>query len=443
MEATVLIEDLGKDGEGVGRAEGRVLFIPGATLGDRVRVSFDPGRRAFARAEVVERLESSPWRVPIICPIYEACGGCQTMELSYEAELEAKERRLKDALSRIGALKDPPVGKIIGAPSPMGYRQKATLPVGGTPGQIHLGYYAARTHRLVPVEACPVLDPAVEGAALKVASVLSLLGAAPFDEKTGQGDIKSVMIRHSVLTGEVMVVVTLLGDFPSAEFAAQLPLALPSLTSLHLARPRRAGNRLVGESFRHLFGEKSLTEGLLGLRFKISPGSFFQVNPVMAERVFEGAREAVREIPDATVLDLYSGTGTLALLSAASAAVVEGVERVGEAVRDARESALLNGIGNARFYEGSADAVLEERLGDGARYDVLVLDPPRKGAAEAVPLMIRAAPRRIVYISCDPATLARDVALLGEGGYRLTSARPFDLFPRTVHVESLAVLDRL
>lgn len=441
MEATVLIEDLGKDGEGVGRAGGRVVFVPGATIGDRVRVRFPDDRRAYARAELVEIVETSPLRETPACPIASLCGGCQTMDLDYGAELAAKERRLKDALRRIGRLPDPPVEPIVGATRILRYREKATMPAGMGPEGIVFGYYARGTHHLVPVDDCLVLDEAVQEAAHRVRDVARQAELRAYDPRTGEGEIESLLVRHTT-TGETLVVLTVARPVPKEPWVTLLPGRLPSLRALFLAVERNPTNRLVGRRTERIWGRPFVMETLLGRRFRISPASFFQANPSMAEEIFGAARESVRERQPRTLLDLYAGTGTLALLVADGVEAVEGIEVVEAAARDASANARLNGLKGVRFFSGPADIVLKERLEAGMRYDVVALDPPRRGAAEAVPLILEASPLRIVYISCDPATLARDAALLAEGGYRLTRARPFDLFPRTVHVETLAVLDR-
>lgn len=442
MEATVLIEDLGKEGEGVGRADGKVLFVPGATVGDRVRVRFTDDERAFARAELIHMVEPSRDRRTPECALYGACGGCQTMDLTYEAELRVKERRVRDALVRIGGVADPPIEPIVPAADPLHYRYKATMPAGGGKDGIVFGYYARGTHRLLDVEACPVLAEPVLEAALAVRRTARKLGLRPYDERTGCGDVRSLLVRVSRETGEVMVVITGSRALPVEGWTRSLPGRIPMLRSLAFAVLHGETNRLVGEDIRVAWGQSTITEGLLGLSFRISPGAFFQSNPAMAARLFAEAREKAREAGTGPLLDLYAGCGVLALLMAHGRERVEGVEVVRSAVRDARRNAEQNGLGHALFFRGSAEEVLETRLAEGAHYDVVALDPPRKGARESVPAILRASPRRIVYVSCDPATLARDVALLAEH-YRLTSARPYDFFPRTVHVETLAVLDRV
>jgi len=441
MEATLLIEDLGKDGEGIGRAGGKVFFVRGATVGDRVRVRFREDARSYARAELVAVLEPSPERVRPECPLYEVCGGCQTMDLSYGAELRLKERRLKDALVRIGRLPDPPMEPIVPAPHRLHYRHKATMPAGGGPEGIIFGYYASGSHHLVDVDDCPVLAPPVMQAARAVRETARRLGLRPYDEESGQGDVKSLLVRASRTTGEVLVVITLSRSVPTEDLKDLLVTRVQGLASLSFAVEPRATNRLVGRDIHTAWGRPYITDHLLGLAFKISPGAFFQANPSMAERLFAEARGRAAEAGSGPLLDLYAGSGVLALLLAEGRERVEGVEVVRSAVRDATKNAWENRIFQAKFFRGMADEVLSKRLEEGAMYDVVALDPPRKGARESIPAILQARPRRIIYVSCDPATLARDVALLSDR-YSLTSAAPYDFFPETVHVETLAVLDR-
>lgn len=439
MEATFLIDDLGRDGEGVGRAGGRVLFVSGATVGDEVRASFPDDGKPFAKARLLEIVRPSRDRVAPECPLYETCGGCQTMELTYEAELRVKERRLRDALVRIGGLAEPPVEPIVPAAHTSHYRMKATMPAAPSAEGLIFGYYRRGSHALVDVDDCTVLDAEVQRTANVIRDALRAAGVPAWDEARREGAVRSLLVRRSHSGGGMHAVLTVTRPLPG-DWAKGVPEAQPLLSGLLVAVEPVVTNRLVGTRPEVIWGEPTIRENLLGKTFRVSPAAFFQANPEMAGDLFAAASEATGS-RGRSLLDLYAGTGTLAILLAQGMEIVEGVEMVGAAVRDARSNARLNGLRQVRFYAGEAATVLRERLSAGARYDTVALDPPRKGAQEAVPLMLEARPERIVYVSCDPATLARDVALLGHGGYTLTSARPFDLFPRTVHVETLAVLE--
>lgn len=440
MEATFLIEDLGQEGEGVGRSGGRVLFVPRTTVGDEVRASFPDDGKPYARARLIEIVRPSPERVTPECPLYETCGGCQTMDLSYGAELRVKERRLHDALQRLGGIARPPVEPIVPAPHTAHYRMKATMPASPSGSGLIFGYYRRGSHHLVDVSDCTVLDPEVQRTANIIRDALRQAGVPAWDEARQRGVVRSLMVRRSHSGGGMQAVLTVTRSLAD-DWARGVPEAQPLLTGLLVAVEPVVTNRLVGDRPEVVWGEPTIREHLLGKTFRVSPTAFFQANPEMAEALFTSAAQAAGG-EGTSLLDLYAGTGTLAILLAEGRESVEGIEVIGAAVRDARANARLNGLGHVRFFSGEAASVFRDRISAGVRYDTLTLDPPRKGAQEAVPLMLEARPTRIIYVSCDPATLARDVALLGKGGYTLVSARPFDLFPRTVHVEALAVLER-
>lgn len=435
MQRRVLIEDLGQHGEGVGRIDGRVVFIPGATLGDEVLVAFDPSRRRMAKGRLLELITPSVDRVAAACPVAKECGGCQTMELSYPAELRWKQQRVEQTLRRIGGV-EAEVEPTRPSSSPLGYRHKATMPVGGGRGQIRLGYYAPFSHTLVPAESCPVLHPDLNRAALAVRQAADQMGVAP--ESTASG-LRSLMTRRSAMTGALQLVLTghNLGRFP---WASVLPPLLPGLAGITLAEPTDSTNRLVGTRGDLVWGEARISEQLLDVRFQISPLAFFQANPALAADVALTVRQTLGKV-SGTLVDLYAGVGTFALTLADLADRTVAVEAVADAVEDGKLNAWQNDRPDVRFVQAQAEVGLRQLLESGEPVGAVVIDPPRRGARELMAPLAASEIPRIAYISCDVATLARDLAEL-TATYRLERVVPFDFFARTVHVETLVVLAR-
>ncbi|MHB1980488.1 MAG: 23S rRNA (uracil(1939)-C(5))-methyltransferase RlmD [Sulfobacillus sp.] len=435
MQHRVLIEDLGQHGEGVGRVDGRVVFIAGATLGDEVLVSFDPARRKMAKGELLAVITPSVDRVAPACPVAKECGGCQTMELSYPAELRWKQRRVEQTLRRLGGV-EAEVEPTRPSASPLGYRHKATMPVGGLRGRIRLGYYAPFSHTLVPAEHCPVLHPDLNRTALAVQQAANQMGVAAEAATSG---LRSLMARRSASTGAVQLVLTghNLDRYP---WASVLPPLLPGLAGITLAKPTESVNRLVGTSGALAWGEARISEQLLDIRFQISPLSFFQINPALAAEMALTVKQALGHVPG-TLVDLYAGTGTFALTLADIAERTVAVEAVADAVADGELNARSNHRADVSFVHADAESGLKSLLAAKEPIGAVVIDPPRKGALELMAPLAAAQIPQIAYISCDVATLARDLAALGDA-YRVQRVVPFDFFPRTVHVETLVLLAR-
>jgi 23S rRNA (uracil1939-C5)-methyltransferase len=422
----VLVTDLGRDGEGVARSRsGLVLFIPGATLGDRVRVTVPAGRRSMARV-AGEVAEPSPRRQTPPCPYYGTCGGCSLQELPYEDELAWKRRRVAEALARIGRL-SAPVAEVVPAPDPYGYRHKAAMPVSGRPP--HLGFYARGSHRVVAGPDCLVAAPALREALIASEEVLRAGPPLP--------GLVEVVARLSSARQEILLTLVVAEDEEVPQtLVTALMTGVPGLASLWLSVKERPGNRVLGERFRHLAGRRGIEEELLSATFLLTPADFFQVHPWMAERLFGTLLETVPSVGRAA--DLYAGVGVGAILLARRIGEVVGVELVREAVRDARRNALRNRVANVSFRQGRVEEVLPEL----PNLDLVLLDPPRKGAPGLAPLVAERGVREVRYISCDPGTLARDAAEFQAFGYTLEAVLPFDMFPRTTHVESLALFSR-
>ena len=430
-EFDVSVERLGVSGEGVGQLDGYTVFIEGALPGESVRAQLVERRRRFGRAEAFERFETSPHRVEPVCPLFGRCGGCQLMHLEYFEQLVFKRQRVVDALERIGKIVGVEVAPCAPSPSPLHYRNKIQLPV--CPGsEMRLGLYAKGTHDVVEIERCFIHCVLGERVFLAVAALLK-------GSKLASGVLRHVLIKTAVHTNQVLVVLVTREEETEGlvEMAEQMMEAVPEIKGVVHHVNRRTDNVVLSGEFRTLSGVGAIEETIDGLQFKISPASFFQVNTAQAEQLYRRAVELAGLTGDEVVLDAYSGVGTLSLFLARAAKEVLGVECVPEAIGDAKENAERNGMGNVRFFCAQAEAFMAAI----EQVDVAILNPPRKGCAPAVlEKLIALTPKTIVYISCDPATLARDMAILSEGGYTLDQVEPFDMFPQTAHVETLVSL---
>ena len=431
------------DGSGVGRAEDTVVFIPGAAEGDRVRARIVKVLKNRAYGRVEEILEPSPERQAPDCPVFSRCGGCVFRHISYAAEKEIKVRRVREAVRRIGGIDLEP-RPILAAEARTAYRNKAQYPFAREGERVVAGFYAPHSHRVIPSADC-LLQPAEFSAALRaVCRFAEQQGLTVYDEECGRGLLRHLYLRKGFATGEVMAVLVINGrTLPAAKaLVAALQSAVgEGLCSVMLNHNSKRTNVVLGEGCTLLWGRPYIEDILCGVRVRLSPLSFYQVNREMAERLYQKAAEYAAPA-GRTILDLYCGAGTIGLSMAGEAARVIGVEIVPQAVEDARRNAEQNGIENAEFLcaDAAEGAALLRRRG--VRAEVVLLDPPRKGCT---PELLRTvaegyAPERIVYVSCDPATLARDLRLLTEGGYRLVEYTPADLFPGTAHVETVCLL---
>ncbi len=439
---TIHIERLGIHGEGVGSIDGYTVFVEGALPREQVRAHLHERRKTFAKATVVERLVSSSDRIEPICPLFGQCGGCQLMHLEYEKQLEAKRQRVVDALERIGKFPHPEVLACESSPLPLAYRNKIQLPCTTKQGSIRLGLYARNTHDLVEIEGCHIHCSLGEKAFQQLRSLLKTSSVTTYDAQTGHGELRHVLIKTAVHTKQVLVVFVTSGESSPAlrSLAQQVMEGMEEIRGVVQNINRMEGNAILGTEYHPLVGQLAIEEQILDLTFKVSPASFFQVNPAQAERLYQKALEFCRLQGDETVLDAYCGVGTLSLVLARQARRVVGVECVPAAIEDARENAQRNRIENVQFTCARA----EEYIARLQHVDVVVLNPPRKGCDQI--LLERLAilrPRTIVYISCDPATLARDLRFLSMSGYQVETVQPFDMFPQTAHVETLVRLKLL
>ena len=439
------VEGLGHSGEGVARLQGFTVFVPFALPGERVTAAIEEVKKNYARARLKAIVEASPDRVDPLCPVFWRCGGCQLQHMAYHAQLAAKRQRVIDALARIGGLSGVPVRETIGMADPWHYRNKAQLPVGMAGGRLAGGFFAPGTHDIVPIDAC-LIQRAENNAAVKAALAAAVEAEIPaYDEQTGKGVLRHILCRVGTASGEVMVLlVTATAELPEGRrIVRHLREKIPNLASVQQNINPARTNVILGSRTRLLWGRETITERVCGLEFDVSAASFFQINTVQAEVLYGIVQEYAGLTGTETLADVYCGTGTIALCLAPRAKEVIGIEEAEAAVRDARQNARRNGIANASFLAGDAAEVLPRLVEDGLRPDVVVLDPPRAGCARQVlDALAKVAPRRIVYVSCDPASLARDLAILSAAGFSVREAQPVDMFPQTSHVECVALIER-
>lgn len=434
---TARIEGYSSEGLGIARIDGQVVFVHGAVRGELCRVLVMKVLKNAAFGKVTELLEPSPERREPDCPYYGRCGGCDFRHLSYREELWAKRQRVQDALTRLGG-SDVEVEEILGAADPLYYRNKSQYPVSA--GKV--GFYRARTHDVVDIEHCLIQKPQADAAAAALRDYMRDFAVPSYDEKTGRGLLRHLYVRTN-RRGESLVCVLANGErLPrEEELVGRLRRAVPDCVGVVLGVNTRRGNTILGERYRTLWGADTLEDELCGLTFRLSVPSFYQVNRDQAEVLYRKAVEYAGLTGGELVVDLYCGAGTITQVMAGGAGRVIGAEIVPEAIEDARENARRNGIENVEFFCGDAAQLAADFAGRGLHPDVICVDPPRKGLApEVIAAAAQMAPQRVVYVSCDPGTLGRDVKRFAEYGYRVQRAAACDLFPRTRHVETVCLL---
>ena len=440
QEHTVTIEGYGEGGMGVARIDGRVVFVHGALRGEKCRVLILKTLKSVAFAKVLEVIEPSSERITPDCPYFPRCGGCTYRHIRYEEELRLKKQRVQDNLSRIGG-SDVTVEEILGAQDTLRYRNKAQYPV-SKDGAV--GFYRARTHEVIECEHCLLVRPEADAAAEALREYMQSCRVAGYDEKTGRGLVRHLYIRSNA-AGESLICVLVNGDkLPKEDrLVTLLRDACPKCTGIVLGTNTKKGNVILGDRYRTLWGSDRLEDTLCGKTFRLSVPSFYQVNRVQAERLYAKAIEFAGLTGQETVLDLYCGAGTITLALSDHAKKVLGAEIVPEAIDDARENAARNGVKNAEFFCGDASDVAKKLARENLRPDVITVDPPRKGlAADVVESIAEMQPGRVVYVSCDSATMARDVKRLADLGYTAQRACAVDMFPRADHVETVVLLSK-
>ena len=438
-----VICDYTAEGQGVAKIEGCAVFVPNAVAGERCRIRIEKAQKTWAAGKIVEILEKSPHRVNRECPVAKLCGGCDFWHMDYEEECRLKADRVRQALNRIGGenLEEMP---LLAAPTCQGYRNKAQYPVASKKGRAYAGFFRAGTHQVVENDRCLILPQETDLVKKIVIDYVNHYRISAYDEATGKGLLRHIYVRRGSVSGQVLVCLVVNGrKLPHPEDLIARLQKVPGFATLVLSVNTRAGNAVLGDEFITLYGPGYIEDTLCGLTFRLSPRSFYQVNHHQAQRLYEAAIFQAGINRGDLVLDLYCGVGTITLAMAKAAGKVIGVEVIEQAAADARENAKRNGIENAEFFCSDAGKAALELENQGIHPDVVIVDPPRKGLnGDTIEALDRMSPRRIVYVSCDPATLARDVALLKDRGYRVQNAMAADLFPRCAHVESIVCLTR-
>ena len=441
---TLEIEDCGIDGEGIGKADGFTVFVKDAVIGDTVTAKIIKAKKNYGYGRLMEVLKPSPYRVEPKCEFARQCGGCQLQALSYDQQLVFKTNKVKGHLERIGGFTDIPMEPIIGMDELFHYRNKAQFPVGrNKEGKIVTGFYAGRTHNIIENRDCALGVAENKEVLDRVIAHMEKYGIEPYNEATGKGLVRHVLIRYGYFTKEVMVCLILNGNkIPKEEQFVKSLCEIPGMTSITINVNKKHSNVILGEEIRLLWGQEYITDRIGDISYQISPLSFYQVNPMQTQKLYAKALEYADLHGQETVWDLYCGIGTISLFLAQKAKFVRGVEIVPAAIENAKENAKLNGLENTEFFVGKAEEVLpREYKKNGVYADVIVVDPPRKGCDETLlETMIEMNPERIVYVSCDSATLARDLKYLCERGYELRKVCPVDQFGMTVHVETVVLL---
>ena len=443
---TLEIEDCGIDGEGIGKADGFTVFVKDAVIGDTVTAKIIKAKKNYGYGRLMEVLKPSPYRVEPKCEFARQCGGCQLQALSYDQQLVFKTNKVKGHLERIGGFTDIPMEPIIGMDELFHYRNKAQFPVGrNKEGKIVTGFYAGRTHNIIENRDCALGVVENKEVLDRVIAHMEKYRIEPYNEATGKGLVRHVLIRYGYFTKEVMVCLILNGNkILKEEQLVKSLCEIPGMTSITINVNKKHSNVILGEEIRLLWGQEYITDRIGDISYQISPLSFYQVNPMQTQKLYAKALEYADLHGEETVWDLYCGIGTISLFLAQKAKFVRGVEIVPAAIENAKENAKLNGLENTEFFVGKAEEVLpREYKKNGVYADVIVVDPPRKGCDETLlETMIEMNPERIVYVSCDSATLARDLKYLCARGYELRKVCPVDQFGMTVHVETVVLLSQ-
>ena len=444
----VTIDDIGNEGEGIGKVDGFPLFIKDATIGDVIEAKVIKVKKSYGYARVENILTPSKDRVEPKCPVARQCGGCSIQHLSYEKQLEYKQNKVKNCLERIGGFLgiEEKMEPILGMEEPWYYRNKAQFPVGlGKDGSIITGFYAGRTHSIIDNTHCYIQAKINEEILEIIKGFLIKNGIEPYNEETHTGLVRHILTRVGFVTGEIMVCIILNGTkLPNAEQLVERLIKVAGMTSISININQEKTNKILGKKVKTLWGKDTITDYIGDVKYQISPLSFYQVNPIQTKILYGKALEYADLKGEETVWDLYCGIGTISLFLAQKAKKVYGVEIIPEAIEDAKKNAQLNHMENVEFFVGKAEDVLPEQYEKNKVYaEVIVVDPPRKGCDETLlNTMIAMSPKRIVYVSCDPATLARDVKVLCGNGYEIEKVQVVDQFAHTAHVETVVLLTR-
>ncbi|OKL36091.1 23S rRNA (uracil(1939)-C(5))-methyltransferase RlmD [Domibacillus mangrovi] len=439
----VTFTDLTHEGKAVAKVEGYPLFVEGALPDETGEIEVTKLNKGYGFAKLIRLDQIVPERVVPPCSVYDECGGCQLQHMTYEGQLKMKYNQVRNVIDRIAKLPDVPVHPVLGMEDPWRYRNKAQVPVGMNSGHIVAGFYKKRSHDIIDMTECLIQHEQSDNIIQKVKDVCAANGVMPYDEQRHKGVLRHVMARIGYTTGEMMaVLVTRTAELPNKEAIIKgIRDAIPGITSIVQNVNPDKTNVIFGNQTRTLWGEDVIYDLIGDVKFAISARSFYQVNPVQTEVLYGKALEFAGLTGDEVVIDAYCGIGTISLFLAKKAKEVYGVEIVPQAIEDAKKNAALNGITNAQFQAGKAEEVIPAWYKQGIRPDVIVVDPPRKGCDDALlQTILEMKPKKVVYVSCNPGTLARDLRVLEDGGYKTCEVQPVDMFPQTTHVEAVAVL---
>ncbi len=441
-EYIMAIDDIGNDGEGIGKIDGFTVFVKDALPNEKIEVLITKVKKNYAYGRLMEIIEVSKSRVKPICKNYKLCGGCNIQHLLYDEQLSFKTKKVKDALERIGGFTDVPVKNTIGMENSFNYRNKAQFPVGKNNGKTVIGFYSPRSHNIVDIESCCIQNEINDKVIKIIRQFMDGEKISAYDENTGKGLIRHILTKVGFVSGEKLVCIVINGNsIPQKEKLIDRLKDIEGLTGIVLNINKQNTNVILGKEIKVLWGRGYITDYIGDIKFEISVHSFFQVNPVQTRILYSKALELAGLTGNENVLDIYCGIGTISLFLAQKAKKVVGVEIVEQAIKDAKRNAEINGIKNAEFIAGPAEKVIPEIYNEGFVADTVVVDPPRKGCDIAVlNTIINMKPKRIVYVSCDPSTMARDVKILCENGFELNEVQPVDQFCHTTHVESVIMM---
>ena len=446
-EYVVDIVDIGQGGVGIGKYEGFTVFVEGGLIQDKVKVRINKSKKNYAVGDIVEIIEKSPFRVDRICSDdLKDCGGCQIQELDYNKQLELKTNEVKQVISRIGKLENVKIHETIGMQSPCRYRNKAQFPIQNINGSTAIGFYKKKSHDVIPTDMCVIQHDINDKIIKIIKTYIQAYNVSIYNETTHTGVLRHLVTKVGFTTNEVMVVLVANGtNLPHLnELASVLKENIPGFKTLVLNVNKAKTNVILGKENKVIYGNGKINDYIGDLVFEISPLSFFQVNPVQTEVLYNKALEYAELKENDTVFDIYCGIGSISLFLAQKATKVYGIEIVEDAIKDAKINAKLNNLNNVEFYVGKAEEVVPKMYSEGKTANVVVVDPPRKGCDEKVlDTIVSMKPDRVVYVSCNPSTLARDLAYLDERGYKCVEIQPVDMFPHTMHVECCALMSRV
>jgi len=439
------IIDINHEGSGVVKFEGYTIFTEGGTLGDKVILEVTESKKNYSLGKTLKIIEPSKYRVDAECDISEYCGGCSLRGLDYRIQLEYKTNKVKNDIRRIGGLEDVVIRDTIGMKNPDRYRNKVQIPVGIENGKAVIGFYRKGSHNIININTCRIQHEVADKAVKVIRKYIEEFNVDPYGEKTGRGLIRHIIVKNSFRTGDTMVILVTNGNIlpHSDELVKMLKSEIPKLKSVIQNINTKRTNLIMGTKSKVIFGEERILDYIGELKFYISAESFFQVNPVQTEVLYNKALEYADLNGNETVFDIYCGIGTISLFLAKKAKKVYGIESVNQAIKDAKENAKLNRINNVEFYSGNAEEVFPNLHKEGVRADVVVVDPPRKGCdPRVIDTIIKMKPEKVVYVSCNPSTLARDLKILSENGFKIEEVQPVDMFPHTPHIECVIGMQR-